>query len=98
MRRSFKTTPYRRGYNFERRVKAHIEKMGIYVIRQGRSRFPDLICIGNGEAFFVECKVDGYLSKQERSRAQEIVKKTGCRFYVAGRVERRIVFTVFPCK
>ena len=36
---------YRIGYNFERRVKKVLEKAGCIVFRQGKSKFPDLICI-----------------------------------------------------
>ena len=36
---------YQKGYNFERKVKRFLEKGGWVVFRQGKSSFPDLICI-----------------------------------------------------
>jgi len=50
---------YIKGYRFEMRVKKDLERAGFYVIRQGKSRFPDLICFppnGIGKTTVVECK------------------------------------------
>ena len=66
---------YRIGYNFERRVKKHFENLGYMVIRQGKSRFPDLLVIERGttKIFFVECKVRGCLDVEENAKALDIV-------------------------
>lgn len=45
---------YAKGYYFERRVKKHYEDLGFFVVRQGKSAFPDLIVVK--DALFVECK------------------------------------------
>jgi len=77
---------YIRGYNFERRVIKHFESMGYIVIRQGKSKFPDLWVIDpvTQKAFPCECKINKYLNKSEREKAIELTKK-GFRFRVAYR-------------
>jgi len=50
-----------RGNSFEYRVKRYLEKQGWFVIRRGRSGFPDLHCYrrtsdGSFEIMEVECK------------------------------------------
>lgn len=65
---------YHKGYRFERRVKRYLEEEGWTVFRQGKSSFPDLICLKatntvcslmdrecyrkTTEIQLVECKVD----------------------------------------
>jgi len=85
-----KTHPYRRGYSFERRVRAHLEKDGWFVVRQGKSAFPDLICLKKGKAMLVECKVDGYLRPEERRRLLEVSIKTGAESVIASREGKKI--------
>ena len=38
-------TLYQKGVRFENRVKKYLESVGYYVIRQGKSAFPDLIAV-----------------------------------------------------
>ena len=96
MPRKYKTTPYRRGYVFEKRVQKEFEKSGFYVIRQGKSAFPDLIIIGpqvkDGftHVIMCECKVGKYLSKEEKLKAQGFIK-LGFPFIVASREGRKIM-------
>jgi len=85
---------YRIGYNFELRVKRHLEKKGWLVFRQGKSKFPDLICIRvyaetfnttkitHPQVMLVECKVNKYLSKKESEEFKKL-KEIGlkCRVY-----------------
>ena len=86
---------YRIGYNFEMRVKKHLEKKGWLIFRQGKSKFPDLICIkpfknlmGNisinmPQVMLVECKVGKYISEKERDMFHSFKKKglTNLRIY-----------------
>lgn len=66
------------GITFERRVIKHLEKHGYFVIRSGKSKFPDGIGVHkNGCVVLFECKVNKYLSKEEKKRAKEITEKTG---------------------
>ena len=93
----YKTTPYRRGYNFEMRTKRHLEKEGYLVWRNPKSKFPDLIAIMPPteeyglEVIFVECKVGKYLSKEEKLKAQGFIK-LGFPFMVAYRDGRKLKF------
>ena len=86
---------YAKGYRFERKVKKHFEDMGWYVVRQGKSAFPDLICIKNSGipdivysnfVKFVECKMNKYLSRKEKEDFKELIKIAPC--YVAWKPSR----------
>lgn len=69
---------YRKGYRFERTTKAYLEAKGYYVIRQGGSKFPDLVAIKcvpgvmGIELLFVECKCAKYITRDERKKFVEI--------------------------
>jgi len=81
---------YAIGYRFQLRVKKYMEKLGWDVIVRPKSRFPDLHCWKKDpildSALFkiieVECKMNKYLTKEEKQKA-EIIKKQGIPFYVA---------------
>jgi Holliday junction resolvase len=87
-----KTHPYKRGYAFERRVRLRLEKEGWFVVRQGKSAFPDLVCLKKGAIMFVECKVDGYLNPSDRKRLAEISTEVGAEAVLASRAGGRIIF------
>jgi len=64
---------YAKGYRFERRVMAALSKQLYKVVRQGKSRFPDLIALPEridgmkpGNLLIVECKVNKYIRADER--------------------------------
>lgn len=85
---------YAKGYRFEKRVQKHIQAGGWLVFRQGKSAFPDLICIKDGVLVFVECKMNKYLSKNEKAEATKLSKHAP--FFVAYRdKKRRIVLAPF---
>ena len=66
---------YIKGYNFERTVQAELVKDGWVVVRRGKSSFPDLVCLKPKQrAMFIECKMNKYLSKEEKERAKELLK------------------------
>jgi Holliday junction resolvase len=88
---------YRIGYRFERRVIADLKEQGWTVFRQSKSSFPDLICFKYLKEYgtmvmFVECKVNGYLSKEEKLKAEKIARKLNVKFYVALRKNRNIEY------
>jgi len=86
---------YLSGYRFERRVIKHLEERGYFVIRSGKSRFPDGIAVKKGLGRSVgvvifECKVNKYLSRDEKQKAKEILAKTGVPLTVFYRVGRKL--------
>lgn len=83
---------YLRGYAFERRVRLLFERCGWFVIRSSKSRFPDLIAIKNGRFVFVECKLNKYLSKDEKKKIKNIERITGGKVYVAFIRNHKIYF------
>ena len=71
---------YKKGYRFEREVAEWFEKQGFFVIRQGKSRFPDLIAIPPKDAGlftvrFIECKYNKRPSREELLKLKELEKK-----------------------
>lgn len=98
-----KTSPYRRGYTFERRVIKDLEKKGWTVFRQGKSSFPDLIAfnvkvkgltVSLANTALIECKVNGRLSREERDAASKFTKM-GFVFMVAYRIGRKLHYKYF---
>lgn len=85
-----RTSPYRRGRSFEYRVRDLLRGQGYFLVRQARSGFPDLVALRRGEILLVECRVDGYVSPDERDRFLRIAEQTGGRAVVARRVGGRI--------
>ena len=77
---------YRKGYRFEKEVQKWLEKEGWFVVRQGKSKFPDLIAIrklmsGNGfRVVFIECKYNKKPSREEIMKAKELEEKYGIQF------------------
>lgn len=91
---------YKIGYSFERRVKNYFEERGCLVFRQGKSKFPDLIVIerpapGNyyPNVIFVECKVNGYLNKEEKDKFEKMhdALKRHCDIMVASRKGKELI-------
>jgi Holliday junction resolvase len=89
-------TPYKKGYRFQRRVKKYLESLGWQVIVRPKSKFPDLHCWKKDDIMDtalwviieVECKMNKYLSKDEKKKA-EAIKKRGIPFYVAWKDKKR---------
>lgn len=72
---------YAKGYRWERQVKAMFEKQECLVIRQGKSRFPDLIVFTYDGPMFIECKVGKYLTKGEKDASKPLLAYG--KFYIA---------------
>ena len=87
---------YQIGYRFQLRVKKYMEKLGWSVIVRPGSKFPDLHCWREDDIcdtplwmiIEIECKMNKYLSKDEKIKAEEI-KKKGIPFYVAWKDKKR---------
>jgi hypothetical protein len=84
---------YRIGYNFERRVMRFYRNScpQAILIRQGKSKFPDLWILLPNKTMAVECKVNKYLSKAEKMLAKAI-KDKGFKFEVAYRDGNKLKF------
>lgn len=90
---------YRIGYNFERRVRKMFEDNGFLVIRSGKSRFPDGIAVTKvyshpqnfPKVVIFECKVNKYLSKEEKLEAHRIFELTGLPLTVYYRKDRKLL-------
>lgn len=84
--------PYVKGRAFEYRVRDYLKKKGFFVVRQARSAFPDLIALKKSRVVFVECKVDGRLSKREREELLAILAFAGGEGFLALRKGRKLLF------
>lgn len=84
---------YRKGYNFERRVRIYLEKLGYIVFRAAGSKPIDLIVTNGKKTFIIECKVDkSYVRKRDINRLIEYHNKTGYLPIIAYRKNRKIIF------
>jgi len=91
---------YAIGYRFQLRVKKYLEKLGWNTVVRPGSKFPDIHCYREDNIcdtalwiiIEVECKMNKYLSKDEKIKAEEI-KNNGIPFYVAwkDRKTRKII-------
>jgi Holliday junction resolvase len=61
----------KKGDNFERKVKKYFQSLNFFVVRQSASAFPDLIVINSKVVYFIECKMNKYISKEEK---QELIR------------------------
>ena len=84
---------YRIGYNFERRVIKFYKKEypDAEIVRQGKSKFPDIWVILPNKSFPCECKVGKYLDGTEKMLAKALVSK-GFSFRVAYRNGKKLDF------
>lgn len=85
---------YRKGADFERRVRKIIENEGGFVVRSAGSKGVfDLIAIyPDGTIFGIQCKRSGSLSRKEIERILEISSKYPIIPIFATVKKRRIVF------
>jgi len=89
---------YRKGYRFEKEVQKWFEERGFFVVRQGKSRFPDLIAIPSvstreEQPIFVECKYNRKPSKKEISTLSIFEKshRVKCFFAIKKKGQRGFV-------
>jgi len=81
---------YRRGYNFELRVKRSLEKRGYFVVRSSGSHGPaDLLAVSkDGKVLAVQCKLDGYLSPKEFRKLLLLAARYPVTPYLASKNEK----------
>ena len=63
-----------KGIRFEREVKRYLEDKGFFVVRQSASLFPDIIAIDKINVYFIECKVNKYVSKAEKKKLRDLLE------------------------
>jgi Holliday junction resolvase len=90
---------YAKGRRLEYKIRDKYRQQGYFVIRQAKSTFPDLICIGYNEIVFIECKFNGYISLQEQMKIEEIEKimskfQINSRFIVASDYDEREIWSI----
>lgn len=93
---------YRIGYAFEYRIRKWLEKLGYFVIRSGKSRFPDGHAAGKFmpipqfifPQFYFECKTGKYLNKEEKQKGLEIKEQTGLPLVIFYRKNRKILYWI----
>ena len=80
---------YRRGYNFELRVKRSLEKRGYFVVRSSGSHGPaDLLAVSkDGKVIAVQCKLDGYLPPKEFRKLLVLAARYPVTPYLASKSE-----------
>ena len=84
---------YSVGANFERRAKAKLEKENWIVLRSaGSHSVVDLVCFRGGEVRLVQCKIDGYLSPNEREQLLELAAQNGFCAYLVKRERKELIF------
>ena len=88
--------PRKKGDNFERRVKKHLQELGFFCVRQPRSAFPDLIALRYYmdyiQVYFIECKMNKYTSKEEKLELMRLSAKFGTIPLIAYSENREIKF------
>lgn len=66
-------TNYSRGASFERMVKADLERHGYFAMRSAGSHgIVDIVAIRHLEPWFVQVKLDGYMSPEERRELADL--------------------------
>ena len=89
---SQKKSTYRKGANFERRVKKFFEKLGYYVVRSAGSHgLFDLVAVKKKVVLGVQCKVDGRLSKEEERKLRNAYEEYGIVPVLAYREGRKLM-------
>lgn len=90
-------TNYEKGRNFEYRVKKYLIENGFFVVRAAKSSFPDILAVrkSTGKKICVECKVNGYLTEQEKLKLKVLWTKFDIHPFVARREKNKLKFFDF---
>ena len=84
---------YSVGAHFERTCKKKLEKENWFVLRSaGSHSVVDLFCFRDGEVRLVQCKVDGYISPNEREQLLELAAQNGFCAYLVKREGKELIF------
>lgn len=82
-------TNYRRGADFERRVREDMAGRGYLTVRAAGSHTPaDVYCFAHGDMAFVQCKTDGRLDPTEWNEFLVYCWKAGAKALVAMKGEK----------
>ena len=82
---------YRRGANFERRVRDYFAKQGCAVFRSAGSHSPaDLIVLKAGEVILVQCQLDKYFAPNKRQALIILGEELDCQVCLAWREKRKL--------
>ena len=87
---------YRKGINFEYRVRDYYREKGYFVLRSPRSLGPlDLVAIRKGEILLIQCKMTLNLSPNKRRELVQLAESIGAKPLLIGRdFNRKIVVKV----
>lgn len=82
---------YRRGANFERRVKRKLESEGWFVIRSAGSQGPvDLVALKPFKVMLIQCRRSGFLSAAEREKLRSLAERLQTPVFVASSTNGKI--------
>ena len=85
------TTNYRRGADFERKVRTYFTKRGFVVFRSSGSRGPcDLVALKAEEVTLIQCRKNGRMNQAERDSLAIVGHELGCRVFLAWQGEKGI--------
>ena len=87
---------YRKGRNFEYKVRDVYRSQGYFVLRSPRSMGPvDLVAIKKGEVLLIQCKISGYMPLQQKEELVQLAESIGAKPLLIGRdYNRKIVVKV----
>lgn len=69
----------------QKKTITHFEKLGFFVIKLIQTNvngIPDLLCIKDGKALFIECKKTGKTAEPLQEYRHEQLRKKGCEVLV----------------
>lgn len=66
---------YRRGADFERALKKHLESLGMFVVRSAGSKGPvDLVAFDGQQCYFIQCKLTGKISPKALVELEQLAQ------------------------
>ena len=87
-------TAYKRGRQFEYRVKKDMGERGYMVLRSPASKSKvDLYCMRKGELVFIQCKLHGQIGVEEWNEFLKTCKKVDARPIIAENQNGKILYS-----
>jgi len=83
---------YNRDRHFKSRVKKFFQRQGWLIWGALPNSPVDLVCFRDGEVRLVQCKIDGYLSPNEREQLLELAAQNGFCAYLVKRERKKLIF------
>lgn len=88
-------TVYRRGRNFELKIRRHLVSLGYVCMVSPQSHGPaDLLAVKNGKIFLIQCKQGNRIKRKERIALISMSKQAGGIPIVGGRTGQVIAFWI----